>query len=670
MLFIGSGSKTPSRFCFLFQLFLFFGALSSGSVPAHAKQLDRGEPWDFDPGPPQDSRWPELFAQTPNYRGLAKELLSPSLDKDHFRWSFGPIYYRGRLQKNQVKVFVVGHEKDREENLSNRAFSGPSGTQLQAFLNYIGITQSYLFMNTLTYPLKEDQGYPETLPLQKQTHEQSEHKLRWLSYHPRSPIVKHRHQLFDHVLLRNPQSLSLIIAVGKAGERSVATWIRSFGVRCRDLSNCETAILGKDIRVIALPHPPTLIDDNLKSHYWVRQNYKRAARQIRLWKDRDPQWLPRDKDAELPFQGPWKFHACPLPHRDFAFGSLKRIGELGKVSLSHDANRSLGTLGSIEVFSKTPLKTNPQPNYPIPTETEKQKRRAKAAIPQGDFPWEASRLRPRAFDSGPLNSDWARLLSGYLPNFEWPNFQNLGVTAPASMGNGPIYRGRLHRAKILIVADQFSHDDLFSTRALTGLGGQRLQAFLNHSQVGLEYGIIRVLPVDTLDLTEEKKQELILHPKALKLRNNIITKTIQRSGTKAILSLGEGARQALERFLQSGLTADEVPIIYMESPMAKGYSKSWREAQRQLTRIGFNTWSSQRNTYQENEAAAIPREDLPALTRWWIGSSGDRASRAYNGAWAGSSYRIHIPDWVQDWRVPELSTGEAEALKDWSRKQP
>ena len=34
----------------------------------------RGNPWDYDPGPPRNRRWPRLFAETPNYRALGKEV--------------------------------------------------------------------------------------------------------------------------------------------------------------------------------------------------------------------------------------------------------------------------------------------------------------------------------------------------------------------------------------------------------------------------------------------------------------------------------------------------------------------------------------------------------------------------------------------------------------------
>src|SRR4029453_3680758 len=53
----------------------------------------RGNPWDFDPGPATTSGWPELFAATPNYRGLGVAVLG----RETFRWHFGPMFYRGRL---------------------------------------------------------------------------------------------------------------------------------------------------------------------------------------------------------------------------------------------------------------------------------------------------------------------------------------------------------------------------------------------------------------------------------------------------------------------------------------------------------------------------------------------------------------------------------------------
>jgi hypothetical protein len=64
----------------------------------------RGQPWEYDPGPAANRRWAQIFAQTPNYRGIGKALLG----HEQFRWHFGPMFYRGRLGDGQVKVLITG----------------------------------------------------------------------------------------------------------------------------------------------------------------------------------------------------------------------------------------------------------------------------------------------------------------------------------------------------------------------------------------------------------------------------------------------------------------------------------------------------------------------------------------------------------------------------------
>ena len=90
------------------------------------------------------------------------------------------------------------------------------------------------------------------------------------------------------------------------------------------------------------------------------------------------------------------------------------------------------------------------------------------------------------------------MLQGGEPAFQWPDFNVFGLKCSPSFGFGPIYRGRLDRPSILVVADQQSQDDLFTMRALTGDDGQHLQSFLRAAGITGRYAILRVLPVDTL----------------------------------------------------------------------------------------------------------------------------------------------------------------------------
>jgi hypothetical protein len=87
----------------------------------------RGDPWEFDGGPPKNRSWARLFATTPNYRAIGVAMTGA----EEFRWHFGPMFYRGRLQDNSVRVLVIGQEGAQDESLSHRSFTGGTGARMQ-----------------------------------------------------------------------------------------------------------------------------------------------------------------------------------------------------------------------------------------------------------------------------------------------------------------------------------------------------------------------------------------------------------------------------------------------------------------------------------------------------------------------------------------------------------
>ena len=54
-------------------------------------------------------------------------------------------------------------------------------------------------------------------------------KERLLGQHPKSPIRRHREELFDYAVQRNHNELHLAIAVGAAAKESLAAWVESHG---------------------------------------------------------------------------------------------------------------------------------------------------------------------------------------------------------------------------------------------------------------------------------------------------------------------------------------------------------------------------------------------------------------------------------------------------------
>lgn len=289
-------------------------------------------------------------------------------------------------------------------------------------------------------------------------------------------------------------------------------------------------------------------------------------------------------------------------------------------------------------------------------------------MPPGDLPWESPKNKNdrRDYDSGPGKFSSILMaqndLLGSTSN-QWPDFQSLGVTAHESFGYGPIYRGSFEKPEVLILADQESEDDLFSTRALTGTGGQRLQTFLTNLNLRHKYLIIRTLPVDTLDLSPDKTKQIALNSDVAAVRKNILMAILNQNKTKLILTIGPIAAEAIKNL------NTKIPILNLADSLAANHVTEWQKSADDIIalKIGFK-----KSATYNGELTAIPRHDLPIHTRWWMGTSGSRASRAYvktklGQIWNGDYYKFESPSWVNTINYPAdpklLSISENKSLK-------
>ena len=97
-------------------------------------------PHPFDPG----------WFQEP-FRTLAAEY--PEADvypSDQFRLEWGPIFHRGRLD-GSARVLVIGQDPAQHEAIVRRILVGEAGRRLQGLLAKLGITRSYVLVNTFLY---------------------------------------------------------------------------------------------------------------------------------------------------------------------------------------------------------------------------------------------------------------------------------------------------------------------------------------------------------------------------------------------------------------------------------------------------------------------------------------------------------------------------------------
>lgn len=144
----------------------------------------------YDSGPPPDVL--KIFANVPSYSAL----------KQCFWFDWGPIFYRGRLDRS-ARVLCVAQDPGPTERIACRTLVGDAGQRVQGFLAKIGILKSYVCLNAYAYamlPSKSQDAEPLlTDPLQ----------------------VSWRNGLFDRV---TGPKLQAIIAFGKPAQKVVDLW--------------------------------------------------------------------------------------------------------------------------------------------------------------------------------------------------------------------------------------------------------------------------------------------------------------------------------------------------------------------------------------------------------------------------------------------------------------
>jgi hypothetical protein len=97
-------------------------------------------PHPFDPG----------YGQEP-FRTLCEDYPGPeTYPASQFRIEWGPIFHRGRLD-GSARVLVIGQDPAQHETVARRILVGEAGRRAQGFLAKLGVTRSYVFINTFLY---------------------------------------------------------------------------------------------------------------------------------------------------------------------------------------------------------------------------------------------------------------------------------------------------------------------------------------------------------------------------------------------------------------------------------------------------------------------------------------------------------------------------------------
>jgi hypothetical protein len=362
---------------------------------------NRGNPWEYDPGPPGNRSWTRLFAETPNYRGLGRAVIG----REAFRWHFGPMFYRGRLGDGQVRVLIVGQEGAQVESLAHRSFAGGTGARMQHFLNHLGITRSYLFLNTFVYPIFGQYGA----------------ELRVLAQDPDSPISRHRNRIFDYLVARN--DVHLAIAVGTAAKESLASWVASHGgtAQAGRLHEADATIISPRLRMLGVLHPGGATGGAGAA---IVADFKSAVRRVAGWRSQELGWLPPDPDGQPQPADDYRYRSAPIPFRDLPYGLAWRVGRGGTSSNRRDGQTAIQLFSADGKYNNT--------GHILSYSGSAAGSAAGYAQETGDVAYEPPRARHREFDRGP-GVRFARLLQGGEPGFAWPDFAALGLRSHPSL---------------------------------------------------------------------------------------------------------------------------------------------------------------------------------------------------------------------------------------------
>ena len=658
---------------------------------------NRGLISEYDQGAPIDSEWTNLFANTPNYLAFGNEIISGKGEK--FRWHMGPMFYRGRLTPNDVKIFIIGQEGAQDENISNRSFTGSTGTRMQKFLNYFGVTKSYLFMNTFVYTIKGQYSlYGDDATNDYKVKQWKE--LMWLAQNEDSIIVKHRHDMFNYMLKTNKKSLRIVIGVGTAGKESLVTWFNSIAPgSCHYDRLTRDHCVGKNelegIIGIGVRHPGASSARNAGSSATsgISQDFKKKASFIANKIAQDKNWLEKDKDGIQNFNSEFKYGYASIPHRDFAFGTPWTFGAEGTSSNRRGSD-------TIQIFSdegcynngarvngrcltvppdERPLEDGPDPRldylfYKTPKNTLNKNQRPLGFM-DGDLPFEPPKniVLRNEFDLGPqkIAQD---LMKFYLKIIAEDDEKE--IVQHSSFGPTGMYRGNTTNPSLLIFADQQGHTDLFSGRALTGEKGQQLQTFLNGAGLQGKYLIIRSLPVDCLDQNDQLAcEKLRKNPKVISATKELILNLIKTYNFQSLISYGEYSKEIIN-FIRPNIG------IFHLDPHTKNpqeeFTSLFEEIKNQHKLSGH---------FFYNKYVEIPRSDLPYMTRWWMGTSGDRAERAINmenlevsngritgydlTTPNGNYYKLYAPNWATNWETnkDDLNSDELKSIQKFKEYQ-
>lgn len=135
------------------------------------------------------------------FRTLCADYPGPqTYPPSRFRVEWGPIFHRGRLD-GTARLLVIGQDPAQHETIVRRILVGEAGRRIQGFMAKLGITRSYVMINTFLYSV-----YGGARAQDRRNEELVGYRNRWL----------------DAVL--SDGKIEAVIALGKHADEAWKKW--------------------------------------------------------------------------------------------------------------------------------------------------------------------------------------------------------------------------------------------------------------------------------------------------------------------------------------------------------------------------------------------------------------------------------------------------------------
>jgi hypothetical protein len=228
------------------------------------------------------------------------------------------------------------------------------------------------------------------------------------------------------------------------------------------------------------------------------------------------------------------------------------------------------------------------------------------------------------------------------PGLDWENFFDRApldyyVNHPGGwfrLDFGPVYyRGRLDgSARIIVVGQDPSTNEILGHRIFVGRSGQRVQGFLKKLGITRSYAMLNTFLYSVYGQFYSQLRNISLEAPILSYRNEFLDRLANENPIQAVVAIGSGARHAMENWPGS----QSLPVFPITHPAAHDEEvllDTWNAALVDLRAIvdpdddGVPDLTPYGDAFAPEDQVPIPRFDLPFGVPEWHGVGGGHSHR-------------------------------------------